>query len=272
MRTLGRTSSMLSALAIALLVSAPAPSGAAKFQAKAPMWTTGACRADSAPVPARQEAGEPDVLLSFVALPGGWRQMSARSSDLRIEKRVAANGEATILLQAASDTVSVTVTGAAITVRRGTGEVMLSVNSPDEEQMLAVQQVLAGSRAVRRLRTLAGRLENGKDKDAGRMGIAVTDALLGFLTGDTGAPARFASRMRAEREGRLRPAGFAGEDFGCYRKWESEVMTAWIEYEGCLDDFAWWNPLKEACTIRYLVWVESAWFEFLGCSALPLNQ
>lgn len=266
---------MLAALAIALLVSTPAHSDEAWIQTKAPAWTTGACVANSTAAPARPEAGEPDVLVSFVPLQGGWRQMSARSGDLRLEKRVMANGEAVIVLQAGSDTVTVNVTAAAIVVRRGRNEVMLPVNSPDEEQMLAVQQVLAGSRAVRRLRTVAARLEkgNGKDKEGpGRIGIAMTDALIGFLTGDTEAPARFSSRMRAERAARVRPASFAGGEFGCYRKWEAEVLIAWSEYEACLDDFAWWNPIREACTIRYLVWVESAWFEFLGCSAIPLNQ
>jgi hypothetical protein len=145
-------------------------------------------------------------------------------------------------------------------------------NSPDDESLLAVQQVLAGSAALRQLRSLARDLEEVVDVRPAVAGVAVTDALLGFLGGDPGAPARLASRMRARREARMRQVALAEEPTGCYQKWEREVMTAWIEYEACQDDFAWWNPLKEACTVRYLVWVESAWFSFIGCSALPINQ
>jgi len=259
---------MMLALGIAILLSAPRPAAAASPTSKW-MALTG-CRAATLAAGAPAQRQRPDLLFSFKPLPDGRRELLVTAGSLEMRKKVAANGETTLRLESSEDSLDVTVTGAALTIARGRARAVLSVNSPDEASLLAVQPVLAGSQALRQLRTLAADLESVTENGPAGTGIALTDALLGFLAGDPGAPARFASRMKARGEARMRHVLF-GEP-GCYPKWEQEVMVAWFEYQSCLDDFAWWNPIKEGCTVRYLVWVESAWFEFLGCSVLPFTQ
>jgi len=267
------TFSMGLAFVILALMSVPSVAAAA---ATAPQWAVPGCQATFR-VAAERGPGDQDIdaLFSLAPLPDGRREMTVRTGDLDLQKRVAPNGEASLRLQARDDLVVIDISGATVTVTRGRTRVVLSATSPDEASLLAAQQALAGSRAIRRLRTFASELERSPDLGPAVAGVALADALLGYLSGDTGAPARLAARLKARRDARVRQVRYVqdGEmEVGCYRTWEHEVILAWSEYEGCKADFEWWNPIQELCTVRYLLWVESAWFQFLGCSALPFMQ
>jgi len=262
-----RTSQMMLALGIALLLSAPSRAAADEPSSK---WMAAAgCRAITA-TEATAQRRRPDLVFSVVPLADGRGELAARTGSFELRKRVAPNGDTTIHLGSREDSLDVRITGEGITVRRGRARAELSAISPDEASMLEVQRVLAGSQALRQLRALAADLESVTDSGAEVAAVTISDAVLGFLAGDAGAPARFASRIKARRDGRMRQVLLRQD--GCYPKWEQEVLYAWVEYQACLDDFEWWNPIKEACTIRYLVWVESSWFSFLKCSALPFAQ
>ncbi|MFB3853667.1 MAG: hypothetical protein ACE148_07565 [Vicinamibacterales bacterium] len=262
------TSQTMLALGIALLLSAPSPATAAGPRSK---WMAApACRAITGATDATVQQRRPDMVFSLVPLTDGRRELALRAGALELRKKVAPNGATALRLESPEDSLDITISAEAVTVGRGRGSAVLSSASPDEASMLEVQRVLAGSLALRQLRALAADLESVTDSGPEVAAIALSDAVLGFLAGDAGAPARLASRMKSRREARMRQVLLRQQ--GCYPKWEQEVLYAWAEYQACLDDFEWWNPLKEACTIRYLLWVESAWFQFLGCSALPFNQ
>lgn len=268
MAAVTRTSQMMLALGITLLLSAPSPAAGAETSSK---WIAAAgCRAITLAKGATVQQRRPDLVFSVAPLADGRGELAARSGSFELRKKVAPNGETTIHLESREDSLVVTMTEGGVTVRRGRARAELSAVSPDEASMLEVQRVLAGSQALRQLRALAADLESVTDSGPEVVAVTISDAVLGFLAGDAGAPGRFASRMKARRDARMRQVLLRQE--GCYPRWEDEVLYAWSEYQACLDDFEWWNPIKEACTIRYLVWVESAWFQFLKCSALPFNQ
>ena len=101
--------------------------------------------------------------------------------------------------------------------------------------------------------------------------LLLSDALVGLLDGDIGAIERLGRGIAARRAARLRPAHFSNSP-GCFEIYEAEVIRAWIDYQECRNSFAWWNPLKEGCTLRWMLWAESAWFSFIGCSAVPIAR
>ena len=102
-------------------------------------------------------------------------------------------------------------------------------------------------------------------------GIALDnlDVLLGILQGDTGAVDR---RAPARREAGWRVSRVScGAGQTCYGEYEGEVVSAWGDFSGCVDDVKWFPGLQEVCAFTWLLRVESAWFRFIGCSSIPLR-
>ena len=57
----------------------------------------------------------------------------------------------------------------------------------------------------------------------------------------------------------------------CYGVWEQRVMTAWMDYMGCVIDVNPWAPLQLMCAARWSLQVESYWWTFIACSSLPFK-
>jgi hypothetical protein len=49
------------------------------------------------------------------------------------------------------------------------------------------------------------------------------------------------------------------------------VVRAAAQMEQCMGQFGVWNPMRQVCAGVWTLQVESAWFSFLGCSAIPLK-
>ena len=49
------------------------------------------------------------------------------------------------------------------------------------------------------------------------------------------------------------------------------VMTAWMDYMGCVIDVSPWAPLQLMCAARWSLQVESYWWSFIACSSLPFK-
>jgi hypothetical protein len=49
------------------------------------------------------------------------------------------------------------------------------------------------------------------------------------------------------------------------------VLQASYQLESCIASFAVYNPLRQVCAAVWILQIESAWFQFLSCSAIPLK-
>jgi hypothetical protein len=203
----------------------------------------------------------------------GATRMTSKAGDLDVEKTVFPDGRSQIVLQAGNDRVIVTIAVAVVDVQRGSRRLHIDVSHVTDDELLRVKTLLAGSRALRLFRTLAYSLEPATVRAPAGTAMASSDAILGFLDGDVAAVDRLGQRMRAARQARIRTVAFAdGEGKDCYAEYEALVVKAADDYDSCRHTFSWWNlPAQAACAGVWSLQAESAWFQFLGCSAVPLR-
>ncbi len=202
--------------------------------------------------------------------PDGSAYVRVVAGDLEVTKIVTRTGPFSIQLVRGEDTVLIRVGADALSVTRGAGTAEVGLAGADEEQWLAVQTLIAGSRSVRAMRVLAAALAPGAERSPAGLALILADAVVGYADGDVAALQRLAGRF-----GRKPPAvRLAREDGpGCYEKWEAEVIRAWNEYEQCVYEVLAIPVLRDLCGWRWLLWVESAWFAFLKCAGSPfVNQ
>jgi hypothetical protein len=207
----------------------------------------------------------------FSVARDGAVRMTMKAGDLDVEKTVYADGRFRLVLQAGNDRMSVVLGPGLLEVQRGNRRVRLDVGQTSDDDWLRVKTLLAGSRALRLLRTLAFNLEPATLRTPAGTAVMSSDAVLGFLEGDVAAVARLGQQMRAARQARIRTVAFEEEEKDCYKKYEALVVEAADEYDACRHSFYWWDPRQEACIFVWTLQAESAWFQFLGCSAVPLK-
>jgi hypothetical protein len=196
----------------------------------------------------------PGSALSVRLAADGTAVLEATAGELRVRKVVHPNGHFVLTLQARNDQVTIRADGTVFDVRRGDESATIDPFVTTEERFLDVKKLLAGSRAVRAFRGIAASLAGASELTPGGTALVASDAL--FLD-------RRAAQLRSVNL--LRGPG-------CYEIYEAEVIRAWSDYLECRDSFAWWNPLKEGCTLRWMLWAESSWFSFLSCSAFPFAR
>jgi hypothetical protein len=143
---------------------------------------------------------------------------------------------------------------------------VLLLNQSDEDGLDQVQQVLAGSRAMRAFRSLRSRLTAESLASAPGVSIDLVDVILGILHGDPGVY----DRRDPRTAGRFSRVSLAG-DASCFPEYESDVTAAWDDFAQCCDDVKWFPGLQELCAITWLLKVESSWFRFIACSSIPLR-
>ncbi len=197
----------------------------------------------------------------------GMAVLDTSVGELAVQKIVGRDGRVQIVARAADETVSLTLAPGTVDLLRGDRSYHLEFGSASDADFLAVKTLLAGSRAVWLFRILAAGLDPATLKTPAGIGTLLTDAVLGLLDGDVAAVDRLGQYFEKARKGRLRRAMVEG----CYETYEAEVVRAWGSYVDCKMDFAMWNPLRQACTARWMLWAESAWFSFLSCSAMPIR-
>jgi hypothetical protein len=203
----------------------------------------------------------------------GAMRMTSKAGDLDVEKTVFSDGRSQVVLQAGNDRVIVTIAVGVVDVQRGSRRLHVDVAHVTDDDWLGVKTLLAGSRALRLFRSLAYSLEPATLRAPAGTAMASSDAILGFLDGDVAAVERLGQRMRAARQARIRTVAF-GEDSekDCYAEYEALVVKAADDYGSCRHTFYWWDlPSQAACVGVWTLQAESAWFQFLSCSAVPLR-
>ncbi len=206
------------------------------------------------------------------AFDGGVR-IQLQTDVLQMEKTVYPDGHFEMQMQAGDDRVAVAFGIGGLDVVRGNRTTHVDIGQAADEDWLQVRLLLAGSKALRLFRMLAFSLDPATLKKPGGASVQTSDALLGFLDGDLGAVARLGERMRAARSARIRQVSLV-EDEGanpCYDKYVAMVVAAADDYSACRKTFSWYNPWQAACVAAWTLQAESAWFQFLACSAIPIK-
>jgi hypothetical protein len=187
-------------------------------------------------------------------------EIDGHGGDLAFRKTVRQNGSFTLDLEARHDQVSIDFSGPSVTVKRGKTTVTLGDTRNAEDDLTRVHKLLADSPAIALSRVAAAAVLNSEDDSAESASVLLSDAMIGALTGDPGAPARAAKHLSRHLQARLRKAVA-----DCYGQFESMVWNAFMDYEDCAGTFGIWDPLQYACSLRYFVMAESYWFQFVGC-------
>lgn len=209
----------------------------------------------------------------FSRAADGAARMTLKANDLEVEKTVYQDGRFQIQLQAGEDRLSVAVGTSGIDVARGNRSIHVDIGQATDEDWLQVKVLLAGSRALRLFRILAYSLDAATLTKPAGASVQASDAILGYLDGDVAAVGRLGEHMRAARIARIRKVSF-NEDEGpnqCYEKYEAAVVFAANDYGACRRTFVWYSPWQAACVTVWTLQAESAWFQFLACSAIPLK-
>lgn len=207
-----------------------------------------------------------DVTFEVRPAADGGTQVTATGGGVQVTKTVQATGEIVLQLKAGSDTVSIGVNGRGTTVNRGRQRIDLPRNVDAPGRRPAVRRLLAESDAVVRARGVADVLMMANDRSPAAMGLILTDAVLGVLSGDVGAPRRIAEFMARGGSRNVRPAGMA---IDCFTLMEQRMVEAWTDYVSCwmsVSSLIFSDYLQEACALRWVVQAESYWFNFISCT------
>ena len=174
----------------------------------------------------------------------------------------------TLELHARNDNVVLSVAEHDVAIRRGGKSLSFALDTATEDNLADVRRLFADSRAVLLFRAASAAIEASEDDSAPSAAVLIADSLVGAFTGDVGAPRRIARHLARHSLSRIRRVGAAND---CYGDWEGRVMTAWMDYMGCVIDVSPWAPLQLMCAARWSLQVESYWWTFIACSSLPFK-
>jgi hypothetical protein len=206
-----------------------------------------------------------DLTFSGGTTVDGGVVLEGRGGDLVFRKKVMPEGSVFLEVEAFKDAFTVGFAADQLTVRRARRSVTVHLATGSEDELAAAGRLLAGSRAVRLFRAAASAIQEAEDDSPAAVALITSDALIGMVTGDAGAPGRAARHLARRGRARVRNAGLGAD---CYREWEQRVLTASYDWESCARDFAVWNPIRNLCAARWVLAVESYWFTFISCSGI----
>jgi hypothetical protein len=209
-------------------------------------------------------------MMRLTRLRSGALRLDIDSDNLQVRKTLHANGDFDLALRAADDLLTVVRRGERLRVLRRDRTVDVATASLAEGDLDRLQEQLAGSTAVRRFRAMKSMLAPPTRCTGLGAAVDLIDMLIGVLKGEPPSPGAAATAPRASAIS----AGEAQAEAGgptCYEIWVAEVVEAWDDYEGCINSFVWYNPLREVCALAWVIRVESAWFRLIGCSSIPIK-
>jgi hypothetical protein len=221
-------------------------------------------------VAARPPSVTPDgAVYTFGTGPAGEVVMSADSGDLHIEKSVASDGTSALTLRSGDDELRFEVTQGRVAVSGKDGRASFVPDGTDENGQAAVRVALARSKAVQVFRAFAAQVNARGTKGAFELAVSLSGAVIAQVSGDPGALRDFAKRHRPA--GRVRAVAF-GRITDCWGQYEQYISWAFDQYLYCLGDSGGKLYFHSVtwCEIQYLTRAESAWFQFLSCSAVPV--
>jgi hypothetical protein len=203
-----------------------------------------------------------EITLQAGLTPDGAIEVEGRGGDFVFRKTSRPDGQFTLALEGPGDKVNISLTADSVTVVRGRRRVVLSLTALSERALDEARVLLAGSRAVRLARVAAAAVQDAGDDSAAAVSLLISDALVGLLSGDAGAPGRVARHLARHGRAGIRQAATTD----CYSDWERRVLLASYEWESCASAFSIWNPIRNVCAFRWTLQVESYWFTFLSCT------
>ena len=224
--------------------------------------------------PARSPRGAAELGLTAAisAAADGALVVTAQAGLLTIDKRVYSDGRFEVRLgHGRSDRVVITgeADGVSVaTARHGAVRLQPGTDGDIEVKGRRARGWLAASAAIERFRQLVDALERDDVRSAEAVSLRATGALVAELFGDPGA-ARRLGRALAARSTEYRVVGQLNNP--CWTTYSKQVLQSSYELESCSTSYAAYNPLRAGCAFIWTLQVESAWFQFLGCSAFPLK-
>lgn len=217
---------------------------------------------------ARQNVTPDGAIYTFGSGPSGEAVLTIDQGSLHVEKSVAADGSSTIAIRGNGDEVRVEVSADRVAVSGSEGRASYVPGANDRQGEQAVRVALARSGAVQRFRAFAAQVSARGRRTAFDLAVALSGAVVGQLAGDPDALRQF-SRQHQAPEGKLRQVG-RRVIVDCWGQYEAFISWAWTQYLYCLTDTS--RPLiissYSYCEIQYTMRAESAWFQFLSCSAI----
>ena len=222
--------------------------------------------------PARSLQGPAELGLTAAisAAADGALLVNAQAGALTIEKRVYSDGRFEVRLgHGRSDRVVITgdATGVGVATSRDAVRLRPEGDGEIEAKMRRARGWLAASVAVERFRQLVDGLDREDVRTAEAVSLRATGALVAELSGDPGAARRLGRALARSNE--YRAVGQLSNT--CWTTYSKQVLQASYELESCSAAYYAYNPLRAGCAFIWTLQVESAWFQFLGCSAFPLK-
>jgi hypothetical protein len=206
-----------------------------------------------------------DVTFELRPSVSGGVEVSATSGDLHVTKTVQSSGEFVLELATARDKVTIAVSGQGTTVTRGKTRMQHPRSGGSAENADKVRGLLADSRAVVSFRGISAGLLDADDRSPASVALIVADAAVGMLTGDVGAPRRTARFLAHRANGGARPAGMVAD---CFYLMEQRMNDAMNDYFSCFGAVYPNTYFTDLCGYRWVLQVESYWFNFLSCSGV----
>jgi hypothetical protein len=190
-------------------------------------------------------------------------EVSGRSGGLEVKKTVHSSGDFVLELASGADRVTIAMNSQGMSIDRGGQTVDLPRNATNSERADAARRLLADSEALIRFRAVNATLIDANDRSPASLAFITSDALVGLLTGDVGAPRRIAQFLAQRGLSKVRNAAMA---IDCFTTMETRMMEAWTDYQGCIVSTLGWSIYQDMCAWRWVVQVESYWFSFIACS------
>ncbi len=202
------------------------------------------------------------------AISGNGVTLIARSGDLEIAKTVQPTGDFVLELSSGQEKVTLNASAQGARVSRGKTSHMLRRSDTSDETPARVRRMLAESPVVLKYRSLTTRLMEDDDRTHEALALIMSDATIGMLAGDIGAPRR-AARYLVERHNRgVRHAGLAVD---CFTLMETRMVEAWNDYGACYYSTRYNTFYQSICSWRWTTQVESYWFNFLSCTGFSFS-
>jgi hypothetical protein len=216
------------------------------------------------------------VSMSVERDPTGSPVIKFEAGGVEVRKVVQSDGRFQLQIRTADDHVVLTGDPGLLTFsRRGRTEVV-RLNNLQDGAFDRARTLLADSRATRQFRAMAYGLSPSEASSPAGAGLQLTATFLSLLDGDVGAVKRLAGRGTASTG--VAPAGTvtatSDEELDgstCFQRFQGEVVSAWEDFEVCCIRFGFLFPLVDLCAFEWVLRVESAWFQFLGCSSFPVR-
>jgi hypothetical protein len=209
--------------------------------------------------------GRTDATFAVDQTADGAIVLQVSRGTFTLAKTVRADGTFSLELRDGADAVTLAATADTVDVSRSGKRVRMNLARATEEDYVKVRGHLSSSRAVRAARRLVADLGPTALETPEGIGLLLADAFVGYLDGDVAAPGRVARTLRDHYSRGHRKVRLAD----CYDSWERQVVRYYDEIAWCLESFGIWNPLRQLCSFRWTLQIETAWFSMMSCVAFP---